>query len=42
MYDEFKTNADGSIHPTHEMRVLEKVDGSWKLVAQSIHHFKPD
>ena len=36
-HDEESTNTDGVTNYTYEMRILEKIDGSWKLVGQSIH-----
>jgi hypothetical protein len=38
-YDEVKTDSKGQ-HPSYEFRMLEKVDGSWKIVAMSVHHYK--
>lgn len=38
-YDEVKTDAKGA-HPSHEMRLLEKVNGQWKIVGMSVHHYK--
>lgn len=38
-YDEVKTDAKGP-HPSHEMRLLEKVNGQWKIVGMSVHHYK--
>jgi hypothetical protein len=40
-HDEISTAPDGSITNSYEIRILEKVDGQWKLVAQSIHLYKP-
>jgi hypothetical protein len=39
-YDEVKTDAAGA-HPSYEMRLLEKVNGVWKIVGMSVHHYKP-
>lgn len=36
-HDEESTNTDGVTNYTYEMRILEKINGSWKLVGQSIH-----
>lgn len=38
-YDEVKTDDKGT-HPSHEVRLLEKVNGAWKLVGMSVHHYK--
>jgi hypothetical protein len=40
-YDEVKTDKDGTQSPSHELRILEKVDGKWKIVGMSVHHYKP-
>jgi hypothetical protein len=40
-HDEISTSAEGSKSYSHEIRILEKVNGEWKLVAQSIHVYKP-
>lgn len=39
-HDEESTAADGSKTYSYEMRILEKVDGQWKLVGQSIHIYR--
>lgn len=39
-HDEVRTAPDGSKHPSFEFRMLEKVDGDWKIVALSVHAFK--
>ncbi len=39
-HDEVKTATDGSKHHSYEFRMLEKVDGAWKIVAMSVHHQK--
>ncbi|WP_282074804.1 endo-arabinase [Maribacter aquivivus] len=36
-HDEESTTTDGLTNYTYEMRILEKIDGNWKLVGQSIH-----
>ncbi len=41
-HDEVSTAADGTQSYSHEMRILEKINGEWKLVAQSIHMYKPE
>ncbi len=38
-YDELKTDAAGP-HPSYEIRLLEKVNGAWKIVGMSVHHYK--
>lgn len=40
-HDEKSTAADGNLTYSHEIRMLEKIDNQWKLVAQSIHLYKP-
>ncbi len=40
-YDEVKTDKDGTQSPSHELRLLEKVGGKWKIVGMSVHHYKP-
>jgi hypothetical protein len=40
-HNEESTSKDGSKSYTYEFRILEKIKGSWKLVAQSIHTYKP-
>jgi hypothetical protein len=39
MYDEVKTNDKGS-YPSYEVRLLEKINGAWKIVGISVHHYK--
>jgi|SRR5690242_14199607 len=39
-HDEESTAADGTKSYSKEIRMLEKVDGKWKLVGQSIHLYK--
>jgi hypothetical protein len=39
-HDEVSTAADGTKSYSKEIRMLEKVDGKWKLVGQSIHLYK--
>ena len=41
-HDEESTSKDGITTYTYEMRIIEKIDGQWKLVGQSIHPRKPD
>lgn len=40
-HDEISTAADGTKSYSHEIRLLEKIKGEWKLVGQSIHLYKP-
>jgi hypothetical protein len=40
-HDEASTAKDGTVSYSHEIRILEKINGEWKLVAQSIHVYKP-
>lgn len=40
-HDEISVAADGSKTYSHEIRLLEKINGQWKLVGQSIHIYKP-
>lgn len=39
-HDERSFAKDGAITYSHEIRILEKIKGEWKLVAQSIHLYK--
>jgi len=36
-HDEESIDTLGAINYTYEIRILEKIDGNWKLVGQSIH-----
>ncbi|MFN8253532.1 MAG: hypothetical protein U0V75_16800 [Ferruginibacter sp.] len=40
-HDEVSVAADGTRSYSHEMRMLEKINGRWKLVGQSIHLYNP-
>lgn len=40
-HDETSTGKDGTVSYSHEIRILEKINNEWKLVAQSIHVYKP-
>src|SRR3954468_9230600 len=40
-HDEASTAKDGTVTYSHEIRILEKINNEWKLVAQSIHLYKP-
>ncbi len=39
-HDEVSTARDGKKTYSHEIRLLEKISGNWKLVGQSIHVYK--
>ena len=41
-HDEQSTTKDGAISYSHEIRILEKINNEWKLVAQSVHVYKPE
>lgn len=40
-HDEVSYAKDGTKSYSHEIRLLEKIKGEWKLVGQSIHLYKP-
>ncbi|TRX03470.1 endo-arabinase [Flavobacterium gawalongense] len=40
-HDEESTAKDGKKTFSYEIRLLEKIEGQWKLVGQSIHIYKP-
>lgn len=40
-HDELSTTLDGTKNYSYEIRILEKIKGQWKLVAQSIHLYQP-
>ncbi len=40
-HDEVSTAQDGQKTYSHEIRILEKVGGQWKLVGQSVHAYIP-
>ena len=40
-HDEISIASDSTKSYSHEIRILEKIDNQWKLVAQSIHVYKP-
>ncbi|HEY0434129.1 MAG TPA: hypothetical protein VGC95_09670 [Chitinophagaceae bacterium] len=40
-HDEKSTGKDGTVTYSHEIRMLEKINNVWKLVAQSIHIYQP-
>lgn len=40
-HEEVSTDKEGVDTYSHEIRMLEKIAGQWKLVGQSIHVYKP-
>ncbi len=40
-HNEVSTGTNGVSTYSYEIRILEKINGDWKLVAQSIHIYKP-
>ena len=40
-HDEISTSKDGIATYSHEMKMLEKINNEWKIVAVSIHLYKP-
>ena len=40
-HNEVSIAKDGTKTYSHEIRMLEKVGGAWKLVGQSIHQYLP-
>jgi hypothetical protein len=41
-HDEESVDKEGKKSYSHEIRLLEKVNGNWKLVGQSIHLYQPE
>jgi hypothetical protein len=41
-HDEVSTGKDGKKTYSHEIRILEKYNNTWKLVGQSIHQYLPE
>lgn len=41
-HEEVSTAKDGEKSYSHEIRMLEKVEGEWKLVGQSLHFYIPE
>jgi hypothetical protein len=39
-YNEVKTSPKGEQMHSKEVRMLEKIDGKWKIVGISVHHYK--
>jgi Domain of unknown function (DUF4440) len=40
-HDQETTTKEGTKSYTYEVRMLEKINGTWKIVGASIHHYKP-
>ena len=40
-HDQLTTAKDGTKSYSYEMRMLEKIKGQWKIVGESVHHYKP-
>lgn len=40
-FDQLEIRKDGTKGYSHQMRILEKIDGVWKLVGSSVHWYKP-
>lgn len=40
-HDQLTTAKDGIKSYSYEMRMLEKIKGQWKIVGESVHHYKP-
>lgn len=40
-HDEISTDKDGNTSYSYEIRLLEKINGNWKLTGQSIHLYHP-
>lgn len=40
-HDQLTTNLIGGKMHSYEMRILEKINGQWKIVGESVHHYKP-
>lgn len=40
-HDQVTTSPDGQKTYTHELRMLEKISGTWKIVGMSVHVYKP-
>ncbi|MBK8558321.1 MAG: endo-arabinase [Lewinellaceae bacterium] len=41
-HDEVSISPEGAKTYSYEIRMLEKIDGAWKLVGQSIHAYKKE
>jgi hypothetical protein len=40
-HDQETTAKDGTKSYSYEMRMLEKINGQWKIVGESVHHYTP-
>ena len=40
-HDQETTAKDGTKSYSYEMRMLEKINGMWKIVGETVHHYKP-
>ena len=40
-HDQETTSTDGTKSYSYEIRILEKINGQWKIVGESVHHYKP-
>lgn len=40
-HNQVTTSKDGGKTYSHEMRILEKIAGTWKIVGMSVHVYKP-
>lgn len=40
-HDQETAAKDGTKSYSYEMRMLEKINGQWKIVGESVHHYKP-
>lgn len=40
-HDQVNTSPQGEKRYSHEIRILEKINGTWKIVGSSIHTYKP-
>ncbi len=40
-HDQQTTATDGTKSYSYEMRMLEKINGQWKIVGESVHHYRP-
>jgi hypothetical protein len=40
-HDQVDTSPQGEKRYSHEIRILEKINGAWKIVGSSVHAYKP-
>ena len=40
-HDQETISTDGVKSYSYEMRMLEEINGQWKIVGESVHHYKP-